>query len=59
LYIDPVFDKKQSWIWTVDKVQGESGAAWVVSFYSGGCNWYYFITNLYVRAVRSRQSSTE
>ncbi len=50
LYIDPVFDHTQGWIWTADK---ESvGLAWYVVFSSGSCtrndvNIYYF-----VRAVR-------
>jgi len=32
LYIDPVFDKTQRWIWTADK--REAGVAWVVSFHA-------------------------
>lgn len=34
LYIDPVFDKTQWWIWTADKTP--AGVAWVVNFYDGG-----------------------
>ncbi len=54
LYIDPVFDKTQSWIWTADPIVG-SAAAWVVSFDLGGCIPYYLF--IYVRAVRSGLSS--
>ena len=32
LYIDPVFDSNQSWIWSADEVAGSSGAAWLVYF---------------------------
>ena len=35
LYIDPVFDKKQAWIWTSDRSSASS--AWVVAFSYGGC----------------------
>ncbi|UCE07749.1 MAG: DUF1566 domain-containing protein [bacterium] len=54
LYIDPVFDAKQIWIWTSDQVKGESRAAWVVNFFLGGCGWYSVsgIDYVYVRAVR-------
>ena len=55
LYIDPMFDAKQRWIWTSDKVQGMP-RAWDVSFGSGGC--YHGLYSIsYVRAVRSGQSS--
>ncbi len=59
LYIDPVFDNKQEWIWISDLYQGESRAAWVVSFSYGRCNWNSFFHGSYVRAVRSGQSSQE
>lgn len=39
LYIDPVFDQTQSWIWTADKPAGAS-LAWVVDFYVGNCPRY-------------------
>ncbi len=59
LYIDPVFDKKQSRIWTADRVKGESWA-WVVDFDLGYCYDYNLGYNgLYVRAVRPGQSSVE
>ena len=57
LYIDPFFDTKQDWIWTVDQVKGESQAAWVVYFGSGDCGWDAFEDYNSVRAVRSGQSS--
>lgn len=55
LYIDPVFDKTQRWIWTADKQS--AGVAWGVYFSDGGCYGYGVDSNLfYVRAVRSGQS---
>ena len=49
LFIDPVFDEKQWWIWTPDI---ESSRAWGVYFFVGACVNFH-ITNLYyVRAVR-------
>jgi hypothetical protein len=57
LYLDPLFDKTQAWIWTADPVVG-SAAAWVVDFYDGHCS----PDNLHfhcVRAVRSGLSSQE
>ena len=53
LYIDPVFDARQRWIWTADKVKGEP-RAWYVHFTYGSCYSYYLHRyRLYVRAVRS------
>ena len=49
LYIDPVFDSKQSWIWTADK--SSAGAAWFVNFSYGYCD-HFGISYYYVRAVR-------
>lgn len=51
LYIDPVFDRSQRWIWTAD--QESASVAWVVNFSHGYCysnfsRYGYF----YVRAVR-------
>ncbi len=48
LYIDPIFDAKQPWIWTADKA---SSGAWYVYFYLGYCDWYGLVFG-YVRAVR-------
>jgi hypothetical protein len=59
LYIDPIFDRKQRWIWTADKVEGESRAASVVHFGDGRCGWNIVHFATYVRAVRSIQSSEE
>jgi len=50
LYIDPVFDKQERWVWTSDTYRATS--AWVVIFYSGNCNSVDFDCNVYVRAVR-------
>jgi hypothetical protein len=55
LYIDPVFDRTQTWIWTADKES--AGRAWDVGFYSGYCHHYDVGYSYYVvRAVRSGQS---
>jgi len=51
LYIDPVFDKTQRWIWTGDKQS--AGVAWVALFLYGNClNRDVAYGNLDVRAVR-------
>ena len=53
LYIDPVFSKKQRYIWTGDSKAG-SEAAWGVLFYCGCVSWYtYFSNHDIVRPVRS------
>ena len=54
LYINPVFDHTQSWIWTADhnQLQGAS-LQWVVNFIKGKC--YFYLLDYgknYVRAVR-------
>jgi hypothetical protein len=56
LYIDPLFDQTQMWIWTADKES--AGVAWVVYFGNGSChrNDVDFRSH-YVRAVRGGQSS--
>lgn len=48
-YINPIFDKHQSWIWTSDKES--SAAAWVVNFGSGICLSRPLNGSRYVRAV--------
>lgn len=58
LYIKPIFDEKQRWIWTADLVKGES-RAWVAFFNGGFCRSTGFISHSYIRAVRSGQSSEE
>ncbi len=55
LYIDPVFDNTQRWIWTADQVAGGS-LRWVVSFANGHCFDYSIYILSYVRLVRSGQS---
>jgi hypothetical protein len=50
LYIDPLFDKTQIWIWTTDLY--DTSSAWIVSFYYGLCSRFYINDNCYVRAVR-------
>lgn len=54
LYIAPIFDKAQNWIWTADKEP--SGRAWYVSFESGSSNGS-MNGRIYVRAVRSVHST--
>ncbi len=51
LYIDPVFNEKQRFIWTGDSY-GSRGA-WDVNFSTGGVIWRFTDLNLYVRPVRS------
>jgi hypothetical protein len=59
LYIDPVFSKKQDWIWTGDKYEDEDGSevAWYVLFGNGtvcGVDWGDFCNHdICVRPVRS------
>ena len=59
LYIGPVFDKQQVWIWTSDTLKGEPAYAWVVVFKDGSCGGFHDFDDSYVRAVRSGQSSVE
>ena len=40
LYIDPIFDSNQSWIWTSDPYSGAS-AQWVVHFNYGKCSAHH------------------
>ena len=57
LYIDPVFDNTQRYIWTSDTVSGAAGLQWVVYFSDGHCSYYgLYYYYYYVRAVRSEQS---
>ncbi len=55
LHIDKVFYKKQLWIWTSSKPS--AGVAWYVYFLYGYCYTYGVHLDIYVRAVRSGQSS--
>ena len=52
LYIDPIFDQRQRWIWTSNRVVG-AAQTWVVVFVNGSCYDYYLYDDDYVRAVRS------
>jgi len=54
LYIDPVFGKEQTWIWTADKQS--ASAAWVVLFLNGSCLGSYVAYYNFVLAVRGGQS---
>lgn len=54
LHIDPVFDRKQTGIWTASKTSQEQ--IWCVNFEFGQCDKCH-VGNFYVRAVRSGQSS--
>ena len=52
LYIDPVFSKKQPWIWTGDRAGSQT--AWFVRFINGFVGWFYVYNySSYVRPVRS------
>jgi hypothetical protein len=54
LYIDPVFDQQQDWIWTADIES--AGLPCVVGFDDGYCSCLNnYVYGLYVRAVRSGQ----
>jgi len=57
LYIDPVFSKKQLWIWTGDEIEDKDGseAAWYVRFIYGHVSRSYFSYYSYVRPVRSME----
>lgn len=50
LYIDPIFDRTQWWIWTGDKASGSS--CWVAYFYYGSCYDLHVDLSYYVRLVR-------
>jgi len=56
MYIDPVFSKKQAWIWTGDKSDYQVGSevAWYVNFGGGHVYWRNGIIGFVsVRPVRS------
>jgi hypothetical protein len=55
LYIDPVFDKRISWIWTAD--MDSASVAWHVLFRKGRCRLALSHPSPLVRAVRSGQST--
>lgn len=53
LFIDPIFDKTQTAIFTADRTKG--GKVWVVGFTYGSCGYKYPVksTTRYIRGVRS------
>lgn len=52
LYINPIFDNNQRWIWTADKKNNPFVLVmWVVNFDYGHCYYYYVDGSLNVRAV--------
>jgi len=53
LFIDPVFNIKQTVCWSCDKAS--PGRAWHVNFGNGSVIWHNAETNCYVRGVRCRQ----
>jgi hypothetical protein len=53
LYIDPVFDPKQRWIWTSDPTSEGSAAVWYVTFYHGYVYWYDTDDDYFVRVCRA------
>jgi len=55
LYINPIFDSKQDWIWTSDQSKAKGVLLhWAVDFSDGECTARHFFYFHYVRAVRSR-----
>ncbi len=49
LYIDPIFERRQGWIWTADKESVEK--VWTVDFDYGFCGYYPIKNRNFVRAV--------
>ena len=56
MYIDNIFSRDQSWIWTSDLGKYKY-QAWVVVFFRGYCDRSAFSRLRYVRAVRSFKTS--
>ena len=52
LYINPIFNSRQRWIWTSDSVKGKPWG-WVVYFDYAICGNHGFYGGIFVRAVRS------
>ena len=50
--IDPVFSCRSSIYWSSSPYAGNSGYAWLVSFYYGSANYYSKDDKCYVRCVR-------
>ena len=59
LFINPMFDSKQTWCWSADRLPEDegssSGAAWYVYFGDGIVYYRYIKGTLYVRCVCSRK----
>ncbi|PID56010.1 hypothetical protein CSB45_12975 [candidate division KSB3 bacterium] len=53
LYIASIFEARQVWCWSADRVAASSGSAWRVDFALGGVRWSGFRSYGYVRCVRS------
>jgi len=51
LFIDPIFDRIQNWIWTAD--HANNFEIWQVNFLGGYCYHGHINDRFYVRAVRS------
>lgn len=52
LFIDPIFDKTQRWLWTSDRVK-DKPYRWIVRLAHGDCPNNGIVTNFSVRAVRT------
>ena len=53
LYLNPIFTKKQEWIWTSDQPEDFELYRFIVDFYNGCHGLAPFHFSTYVRAVRS------
>ena len=51
LFIDPIFEDKQTWIWTTDLVKDQP-QVWAIHFLFGRCSVSPLDANMFVRAVR-------
>ena len=58
LFISPVFDRYQEWIWTGDKKKG-ANAAWDVNFRYGLVTWSPLNDRGFVRPVRSLKKPSQ
>lgn len=50
LYIDPIFDNRQQWIWTADRES--ASRVWLVNFLYGFSGSFHPDYTIYVRCVR-------
>ncbi len=58
LFISPVFDRYQEWIWTGDKKKG-ANAAWNVNFRYGLVTWSQVNDYGFIRPVRSLKKPSQ